>query len=71
MLSNTTRVMPDERRGWAIGMLATGGTTFLILGPLIAAGILEAGSWRWIFVINLPVLAVAFVVARRWVTPSR
>ncbi|MEZ0284166.1 MAG: MFS transporter [Thermoleophilia bacterium] len=71
VLSNTTRVMPDERRGWAIGLLATGGTTFLILGPLIAAGILEAGSWRWIFVINLPVLAVAFAVARRWVTPSR
>ncbi len=71
MLANTTRAMPDDRRGWAIGVPATGGTTFLLLGPLIAAGILAAGSWRWIFAINLPVLAAAFVLARRWVAPSR
>ncbi len=71
VLANTTRAMPDDRRGWAIGVLATGGTTFLLLGPLIAAGILAAGSWRWIFAINLPVLAAAFVLARRWVAPSR
>jgi MFS family permease len=71
VLSSTTGVMPDERRGWAIGLLATGGTTFLILGPLIAAGILAAGSWRWIFAVNLPVLAAAFALARRWVRPSR
>lgn len=71
VLGNTTRVMPDDRRGWAIGLLATGGTTFLVLGPLIAAGVLSVVSWRWLFVVNLPVLAVAFIVARRWVAPSR
>ena len=32
--------MPDERPGWAIGVFSTGGTVFLIFGPLIGAGIL-------------------------------
>lgn len=53
--------MPDERRGWAIGIFSTGGTTLLILGPLIGAAILTLGDWRWLFVINLPVLIFALV----------
>jgi EmrB/QacA subfamily drug resistance transporter len=70
-LGNTTRVMPDERRGWAIGIFSTGGTAFLILGPLIGAAILTLGDWRWLFVINLPVLIFALVEAIRWLPPSR
>ncbi|HEX6760016.1 MAG TPA: MFS transporter [Propionibacteriaceae bacterium] len=54
-LASTTREMPDERRGWAIGVFSTGGTVFLIFGPLIGAGILALGDWRWLFVLNLPV----------------
>jgi len=60
-LASTTRVMPDERRGWAIGVFSTGGTVFLIFGPLIGAAILALGDWRWLFVLNLPVLAFALV----------
>jgi EmrB/QacA subfamily drug resistance transporter len=71
VLGNTTRVMPEERRGWAIGLLATGGTAFLVVGPLIAAAVLAVGSWRWLFALNLPVLAAAAVLAWRRVTPSR
>jgi MFS family permease len=70
-LGSTTRVMPDERRGWAIGVFSTGGTVFLILGPLIGAAILALGDWRWLFVLNLPVLAFALVQAIRWIQPSR
>ena len=58
--------MPDERRGWAIGVFSTGGTVFLIFGPLIGAAILALGDWRWLFVLNLPVLAFALVQAIRW-----
>jgi hypothetical protein len=63
--------MPDERRGWAIGVFSTGGTVFLIFGPLIGAAILALGDWRWLFVLNLPVLAFALVQAIRWLQPSR
>jgi MFS family permease len=44
---------------------------FLILGPLLGAAILALGDWRWLFVLNLPVLAFALVQAIRWLQPSR
>ena len=34
-----------------------------ILGPMIAGTILEHGSWRWLFLVNLPVGALAFLLA--------
>ena len=44
---------------------------FLIFGPLIGAALLALGDWRWLFVLNLPVLAFALVQAIRWLQPSR
>jgi EmrB/QacA subfamily drug resistance transporter len=34
-----------------------------ILGPVMAGAILQFASWRWLFLINLPVGALAFVLA--------
>src|ERR1700735_4271024 len=34
-----------------------------LLGPVIAGAILQFASWRWLFLINLPVGAVAIVLA--------
>src|SRR5271170_4085958 len=34
-----------------------------ILGPVIAGAILQYASWRWLFLINLPVGALALVLA--------
>ena len=34
-----------------------------ILGPVIAGAILQHASWRWLFLVNLPVGALAFVLA--------
>jgi MFS family permease len=34
-----------------------------ILGPVIAGAILQHGSWRWLFLVNLPVGALAIVLA--------
>ncbi|HWN78979.1 MAG TPA: MFS transporter, partial [Bradyrhizobium sp.] len=34
-----------------------------ILGPVIAGAILQFASWRWLFLVNLPVGAVAIVLA--------
>ena len=34
-----------------------------ILGPIVAGAILQYASWRWLFLVNLPVGAIALVLA--------
>jgi EmrB/QacA subfamily drug resistance transporter len=64
-LANVTAALPPERRGWAVGAFATGGTVFLGLGPLLGALALEAGSWRWVFALNLPIVVFALALGAR------
>ena len=42
-----------------------------ILGPVIAGAILHWASWRWLFLVNLPFGAVAFVLAARFLPQDR
>ncbi len=65
-----TRAVDDKQRGWAIGALATGGTSFLVIGPLIA-GALVIADWRWIFVVPLPVVAFVLAAGYRSIGTSR
>lgn len=37
-----------------------------ILGPVLGGVILNGLSWRWIFLINVPLVAVGIILARRW-----
>lgn len=61
-------VLPPQRRGQALGLIgAVFGVAFLI-GPLMAAGLLEFG-WRWLFLANLPI-ALGVVVAGWRVLPQ-
>ncbi|HEX4279408.1 MAG TPA: DHA2 family efflux MFS transporter permease subunit [Solirubrobacteraceae bacterium] len=48
---------PQRERGPAIGTWTAWGTIAGALGPLVAGVILNVASWRWIFVINLPLVA--------------
>ena len=60
-LSILTNVFPPEERGRAIGIWAgTSGLTVAI-GPLTGGWILEHFWWGAIFLINLPVIAVAIL----------
>ena len=70
-IANATAALPDERRGWAIGIISTGATVFLALGPLIGGALVELASWRGIFLINLPALAVIALVALRSLPETR
>jgi len=49
---------PERERGPAIGTWTAWGTIAGALGPLIAGAILNVASWRWILVINLPLVLV-------------
>ncbi|UTI67107.1 MFS transporter [Paraconexibacter antarcticus] len=41
------------------------------LGPLVGGAIVEVADWRWIFLVNLPVVALAIVIAHRHVPETR
>jgi DHA2 family methylenomycin A resistance protein-like MFS transporter len=70
-LANVAVVVPQERRGWAIGVLATGGSTFLSLGPLLGGLLVQAGGWRWVFAAGVPVAVLSLWAGSRWMEESR
>jgi len=60
---------PPADRGRALGLIgATYGMAF-VLGPPLAALLLVTLSWRWIFLINLPIAALVILMGAR-VLPS-
>jgi EmrB/QacA subfamily drug resistance transporter len=62
---------PERERGPAIGTWTAWGTIAGALGPLVAGAILNVASWRWIFVINLPLVAVCLWLIAKAVPPAR
>ena len=61
---------PERERGPAIGTWTAWGTIAGALGPLVAGLILNVASWRWIFVINLPLVVVCLWLIQRAVPPT-
>src|SRR3954470_24181091 len=55
---------PPEKRGLAIGLWAAVGGTAAAAGPAIG-GLLVELSWRWVFLVNLPVGVAAIVAGAR------
>lgn len=68
-LALLTTTFPAERRGMAFGVWSAVAALGFISGPLIGGFVVDAGGWRWIFLINLPlgmvVLALAAVTLPR------
>jgi EmrB/QacA subfamily drug resistance transporter len=58
-------------RGRAIGTWSGLGGVAAAVGPLLGGWLVEAGSWRAVFWINLPVAAVVLWIAARHVPESR
>jgi MFS family permease len=57
-----------RRIGW-VTAIAEGGA---LLGPVYGAGALHIMSWRWIFLLNVPVaIAFAWVLHRTWLPDAR
>jgi len=55
---------PERRHGAVRAWTAVGGVG-AALGPVIG-GVLVAASWRWVFLVNVPVGAVALAAGLRW-----
>lgn len=57
--------VPPSRRGTAMGMFSLGVAVAPALGPTLGGLIITEASWRWLFLINLPLSALAIVVGWR------
>jgi len=55
---------PPEKRGLAIGLWAAVGGTAAAAGPVVG-GLLVELSWRWVFLVNIPVGIAAIVAGAR------
>jgi NTE family protein len=59
------------RRAHGVGLWGAAAAIASGLGPPIGGALVEASSWRWVFLVNLPLGVVAVVVARRGLVESR
>jgi EmrB/QacA subfamily drug resistance transporter len=59
-----------KERGAAIGSWTAWGSIASIIGPLVGGLIVDQVSWRWIFVVNVPLVACTFVLIRAAVPAS-
>lgn len=54
----TTSLFAPEERGLAFGLQTTVAAIFMASGPLVGGFFAETVSWRWIFWVNLPAVAL-------------
>lgn len=70
-LAVITSTFPEEERGRAIGVwtgVAGGGG---VVGMFLSAALVDAASWRWLFVLPVALVAVALAMVLRSVPDSR
>jgi EmrB/QacA subfamily drug resistance transporter len=61
---------PPEKRATAVGIWAAAGGVAAAAGPPLG-GLLVELSWRWVFLVNIPVAAIVAVAAVRVLTETR
>ena len=66
-MSVITRIFPSHLRGRAMSLWGAVAGIATLVGPLLGGVLVDSLSWEWIFIINVPVGVVAFVLAGRLV----
>ena len=62
--------VPGQHRERSVRIWAATGAVAAALGPAVGGMLVEA-SWRWVFLVNVPVGAAALAAAAGWVPRSR
>ena len=56
---------PEDERGAAIGSWTAWTGISTVVGPLAGGALIDAGSWRWIFLLNVPLVIVVLVLTAK------
>jgi EmrB/QacA subfamily drug resistance transporter len=64
-LSILSASFPEEERGRAIGTWSAWITVSAAIGPVAGGWLIQVYSWRWVFLLNLPVVLVILLLAPR------
>jgi EmrB/QacA subfamily drug resistance transporter len=70
-LAILTNAFEGEEQGRAFGIWAGASSAVTVLGPFVGGLLADELSWRAIFLLNLPLIAVAVWAARRHVAETR
>ena len=70
-LSIIAAVFPASRRGTAMGIWGAVSGLATAIGPSLGGLIVDGASWKWIFLINVPIGAIAIPLTLRLVPESR
>jgi len=70
-LATIVATFPPDERGRAVGAWTAWGGIGTVLGPLIGGQLVDTASWRWIFAINIPVVAITLILVSRVMAAGR
>ncbi len=70
-LALITASFDERQRGAAIGTWSGFSAITMAIGPLLGGWFVQALSWRWVFVINLPIAVAVVVIAAKCLAESR
>jgi EmrB/QacA subfamily drug resistance transporter len=61
---------PGERRSQVVALWGGIGALAVATGPSLGGVLVSGAGWRWVFFVNLPIGAVAYLVGRRVLTET-
>lgn len=65
-----TETFPSSERGRALGVMGSVVSVGIALGPPLGGLILSLVDWHWIFLVNLPIGALAILIVTRYIPSS-
>lgn len=66
-LASITHVFPPDERARALSFWAAVAGLSFVLGPVVGGALVDASGWPAVFLINLPIVGLAFVGVARFV----
>ncbi|GIV79959.1 MFS transporter [Litorilinea aerophila] len=66
-----TESFPPQERGKAIGITGSIVSVGIVVGPTLGGLIIDAASWHWIFLVNLPIGILGTILASRFIPDLR